>query len=1503
MAGKELTLGVLFKGNTASLESAIKRLQTSVGGLEKNLAGAGGSSKKFSADTQEAGKTVNFLGKQIGSVNGAIDRLKAAFKVTAAYGAASTAIYAVITAMKVGTQTIIDYDQALKNLQAITGATGAEVGAMGETIRDVARTTKFSTTEVAEGMVLLGQAGFSAGEAMDAIQATANLATGTLSDMKLTTDLLTTTIRAFNLDTIESGRVSDVMANAINKSKLTIDKLRISFSYIAATASQAGLSLEETAASMMVLANNGLRASTIGTGLRQVLARLLSPNAKLREAYEAHGIALDQINPKTVGYQEALKNLAKVLYNSETQTVNVSKAFELFGLRGAQAAAILVRDFAGGSFQTALKNVFAVGTAADMAGKQSEGLGVKLKNLVDRAKLVALGFGDAGISGAIGVFIDVLKKGTELLEGFASSTLGQIIIKVGFLTTAFVALRGAVVFLISAITGLNIVKVMSANFALLTTSMMTSTGATIAMTGALGKVKAAFLVLWAVVRSHPFALIASAVAAVLVVYNQLSGASERLADKLSEEVITVQKLAQGVTVYAETLAVATKGSDEYNAALERFKDSYPEVTQKILDMNKAIDLADISTEDLVSSMKEIATTQMWEAFKKSGEALSTYNKLLEDAHTIGVRFGLDNLFQELWHNVLKFGDAYDNLAEKTAKVKAAQDAYVNTIMRLVDVQAITIDQAYEYIDAMGLEEKKAQELKDAFQAHFSGIKLAGEEAAGGITKAFEGVPETFKQLYYELDALQQARLLKSVDSMQKEVAAYRKSVKDMGIAKWDSEKQIEAIQEEAYRKFVESTGKHVLANTQALSLMTEAWRAYYNTRGSEEQFEIQQQLKKLNKEAAQYQEFLDNQNMQNEVAAQKMTEWWNKRLAEYQEKEGKATSVVEKELQKRQEAYQKFADQIEQIESKMVEDETILRQSKMTGEQKLNDDLLLAEQELSSAQKAITAARTQDELEAAMKKLASAQSTYSELLRLAEVNSQQMQESARKKTTTEVQMASTGYAAWKNFYEKSGAALVIHTVETIKSDNKKVESAKDTAAKVKIAYDKMVEGVKASTAEALTKFTAMSDGVMGEIANIATEAGKPKPINITNDAARLRIQETGIKLIELKTEAESQKAIELDSTQAVGNIQRAIDTVKALIAAIAAIPRDVNVNVKITSTGTDTGGGQKSLTQGVSDATSQIQQFTSQVGASSGGDSGSSSGAVFNVGFTGSGSTTKPLGEKIKEAAGWIEGLARAASVGAKMMVSFTGHGSDEKPLSNKIDELDSEMSTFGDSASSTLTAVSNKTAVTGSNIASTAGGVASSMESAFTNALNTIIKKFDEFIAMLGKAQDSATMYVNEMTLLGPVLTAYDIDTGVAKWTRSFSAGGPTDGGQLSGYGGGDTVPIMAEKGEFIIRKEAVKKYGVGLFEKLNSMVAGMKIGGPVARITRPEIANKQAVRRFSNGGEVQSSASPSANINITLSPMFLTGDRNSMRQAASLLKAEISNINNRYGHGYGVA
>lgn len=42
---------------------------------------------------------------------------------------------------------------------------------------------------------------------------------------------------------------------------------------------------------------------------------------------------------------------------------------------------------------------------------------------------------------------------------------------------------------------------------------------------------------------------------------------------------------------------------------------------------------------------------------------------------------------------------------------------------------------------------------------------------------------------------------------------------------------------------------------------------------------------------------------------------------------------------------------------------------------------------------------------------------------------------------------------------------------------------------------------------------------------------------------------------------------------------------------------------------------------------------------------------------------------------------------------------------------------------------------------------------------------------------------------------------------------------GKLSGYGGGDRIRALLEAGEFIIRKEAVSKYGAGLFHALNAM------------------------------------------------------------------------------------
>jgi len=67
---------------------------------------------------------------------------------------------------------------------------------------------------------------------------------------------------------------------------------------------------------------------------------------------------------------------------------------------------------------------------------------------------------------------------------------------------------------------------------------------------------------------------------------------------------------------------------------------------------------------------------------------------------------------------------------------------------------------------------------------------------------------------------------------------------------------------------------------------------------------------------------------------------------------------------------------------------------------------------------------------------------------------------------------------------------------------------------------------------------------------------------------------------------------------------------------------------------------------------------------------------------------------------------------------------------------------------------------------------------------------------------------------------------------------------GKLAGYGGGDRIRAMLEAGEFVVRKEAVAKYGAGLFHALNSMrlnVAEMFAGA------------LSSVPKLASGGHVQ--------------------------------------------------
>ncbi len=103
--------------------------------------------------------------------------------------------------------------------------------------------------------------------------------------------------------------------------------------------------------------------------------------------------------------------------------------------------------------------------------------------------------------------------------------------------------------------------------------------------------------------------------------------------------------------------------------------------------------------------------------------------------------------------------------------------------------------------------------------------------------------------------------------------------------------------------------------------------------------------------------------------------------------------------------------------------------------------------------------------------------------------------------------------------------------------------------------------------------------------------------------------------------------------------------------------------------------------------------------------------------------------------------------------------------------------------------------------------------------------------------------------------------------------------GGRLPGYGGGDRIRALLEAGEYVIRKEAVRKYGAALFNALNRMA-----------IDPPDLMALLSGRRFAAGGLV-----PSESMTISFRaggvemPLTVAGPPSVTRQMVKEFEAEL--------------
>lgn len=246
-------------------------------------------------------------------------------------------------------QTYADFEAAMSEVKAISGATSQEFEQLTEKANQMGAVTKFTASESAEAFKYMAQAGWDAKEMMDGIEGLMSLAAASGEDLGTASDIVTDALTAFGMSAKESGRFADVMAMAANATNTDVAKMGDTFKYVAPVAGALGYSIEDTAVAIGLMANNGIKASQAGTSLRSLLTNLTHPVGQAEDAINDLGISITNADGSVKPLSQTLQEL-RSKFGALSEAERAQYAAMLAGQEGMSGLLAIVnasdQDFA-----------------------------------------------------------------------------------------------------------------------------------------------------------------------------------------------------------------------------------------------------------------------------------------------------------------------------------------------------------------------------------------------------------------------------------------------------------------------------------------------------------------------------------------------------------------------------------------------------------------------------------------------------------------------------------------------------------------------------------------------------------------------------------------------------------------------------------------------------------------------------------------------------------------------------------------------------------------------------------------------------------------------------------------------------------------------------------------------------------------------------------------------------------------------------------------------------
>ena len=217
---------------------------------------------------KEAKSSTNELGSAVSGVKTKLKNLVSPTNLAA--GAAAYLSYRTVQAVK----DFAAFEKQLSSMNTLLKVSKTELNAYGDGLVDIAVKTGVAKETLADGAYQALSSGVEASELLGFMETAAKGATVGMTDVTTATDVLTSTLNGFKLESSDVVDTMDKLITIQNNGKIVLGQLSTVMGDVADISSSLGLDLDNVGAALSTITMSGTPAAQAGTRLKSMFAEL-----------------------------------------------------------------------------------------------------------------------------------------------------------------------------------------------------------------------------------------------------------------------------------------------------------------------------------------------------------------------------------------------------------------------------------------------------------------------------------------------------------------------------------------------------------------------------------------------------------------------------------------------------------------------------------------------------------------------------------------------------------------------------------------------------------------------------------------------------------------------------------------------------------------------------------------------------------------------------------------------------------------------------------------------------------------------------------------------------------------------------------------------------------------------------------------------------------------------------------------------------------------------------